>query len=48
LDNSSTKHPMKMVLGARLGKVTFRARKLPMWLRASLKAIHRGLGKRRQ
>src|SRR5262249_34975332 len=25
LDNSSTKHPMKMILGARLGRVTFRA-----------------------
>jgi predicted ABC-type ATPase len=41
LDNSSTKYPMKMVLGARLGRVTFRSRKLPMWLRPSLKAIRR-------
>ena len=48
LDNSSTKYPMKMVLGARVGEVTFSSRKLAMWIRARLKAIHRGFGKQRQ
>lgn len=47
LDNSSTKHRIKMVLQARRGKVTSRARKLPIWLRASLKAIFRQRPKRR-
>lgn len=47
LDNSSTKHRMKMVLEARRGKVTSRARKLPIWLRVSLKAIFRQRPKRR-
>lgn len=48
LDNSSTKHRMKMVLEARRGKVTSRARKLPIWLRVSLKAIRRSPPNRRQ
>jgi predicted ABC-type ATPase len=41
LDNSSTKDPMKIVIGARQGRITFRARKLPMWLQVSLKPIRR-------
>ena len=44
LDNSST--TMKRVLEARRGEVAFRARRLPTWLRASLKAILRRRPKR--
>lgn len=47
LDNSSTKHPMKMVLEARRGEVTFRGRRLPVWIRAGLKVIFRPRQKRR-
>jgi predicted ABC-type ATPase len=48
LDNSSTKHPMKMMLEVRRGKITSRARRLPSWLGASLKAIPRQRGTRRR
>jgi len=48
LDNSSTKHRIKMVLQARRGKVTFRARRLPTWLHGSLKTIRRSPPNRRQ
>ena len=41
LDNSAAKHPMRMVLEARWGKFTLGARRLPSWLRVSLKAIRR-------
>ncbi len=47
LDNSSTKHPMKMVLEARQEKVTFRSRRVPTWLRGSLKPIRRRSKRRR-
>ncbi len=47
LDNSSTKHPMKMVLEARHGEVMFRARRLPIWLRGSLEQILARRPKRR-
>ncbi len=46
LDNSYTKRDMKMVLEARWGKVTFKAQRLPTWLRGSLKAIFRQRPKR--
>lgn len=45
LDNSST--TMKRVLEVRYGEVTSRTRKLPVWLRTSLKAIFRRRPKRR-
>src|SRR5262245_52005310 len=41
LDNSSRTYPMKIVLGARLENVTFRVRKLPIWLSVSPKAMLR-------
>lgn len=47
LDNSSTKHPIKVVLEARRGKITSREHRFPTWLRGSLKAIRRS-SKRRQ
>lgn len=39
LDNSSTTDSMKRVLEARRGKITFRAGRLPTWVRESLKMI---------
>jgi len=39
LDNSSTRHPMRSVLVARRGRITLRTRRLPVWLRTSLKTI---------
>lgn len=46
LDNSSTKHPMKMVIEARSGQITVRTQRLPTWVRESLKAILRMRPKR--
>src|SRR3990167_9311764 len=46
LDNSYTKP--RMVLETSWGKVTSRARRLPTWLRGSLKAIRRSPPNRRQ
>ena len=48
LDNSSTKHPMKMVLEVRRKEIRFRARRLPIWLGRSLKGIRNLQSKTRQ
>jgi predicted ABC-type ATPase len=39
LDNSSARQPMKRVLEANDGRIVFRLRRLPMWLRESLDPI---------
>lgn len=48
LDNSSTKHPTKVVLEARRGKITSRAHRFPTWLSESLKTVHSERPKRRR